>query len=141
MINADLKICQYLCLHMKIMCWRFNIKAPFIFWDMRTWDTWNVCLRTFRNNRICWKLAYFFRNLQTSRAVNTRILRIRNMEFSGYCFYMNTIIQRDFQICISILFRRTVVEMITRQLISHKSLQLYFWTTKGLILYFRLPFS
>ena len=35
-INADLKICQYLCLHMKILCWRFHIKTPFAFWIMRT---------------------------------------------------------------------------------------------------------
>ena len=27
--NADLKICQYLRLHMKIKCWRFCIKTPY----------------------------------------------------------------------------------------------------------------
>ena len=36
--NADLKICQYLCLYMKITCWRFHIKTHFTFWDMRTRD-------------------------------------------------------------------------------------------------------
>ena len=35
------------------------------------------------------KLAYFVRNLQTSRANNSRILMIKNAKFSGYCFYMN----------------------------------------------------
>ena len=35
------------------------------------------CLQTFRNNRICLKLAYFLRNLQASRANNSRILRIK----------------------------------------------------------------
>ena len=30
-INADLKICQYLCLHMKIICRRFHIGKPFKF--------------------------------------------------------------------------------------------------------------
>ena len=49
----NLSICQYLCLHMKIICWRFHIKTPFTFWDMRTWDMWKVCLQTFRYNRIC----------------------------------------------------------------------------------------
>ena len=39
-------------------------------------------------------------NLQTSRANNSRIVRIRNAKFSGYCFYINTKIQRDF--CISV---------------------------------------
>ena len=50
--NADLKICQYFCHHMKIICWRFHIKTPFIIWDMRTWDVWKVCSQIFRNNRI-----------------------------------------------------------------------------------------
>ena len=50
--NGDLEICQYLHLHMKIICWRFHIKTPFTFWDMCTWDMWKVCLQTFRN-RIC----------------------------------------------------------------------------------------
>ena len=36
------------------------------------------------------KLAFFLRNLQTSWANNSRILRIKNAKFSGYCFYMNT---------------------------------------------------
>ena len=33
---------------------------------------------------------------------NWRILRIQNAKFSGHCFYMNTNIWRDFQICISV---------------------------------------
>ena len=47
-----LKICQYLHLHVKIICWRFHIKTPFSFWDMRTRDMWKICLQTFRKNRI-----------------------------------------------------------------------------------------
>ena len=66
------------------------ILKPLSLFDMRTWGMWKVCLQTFRNNRICWKLAYSLRNLQTSRANNSRILRIKNAKFSGYCFYMNT---------------------------------------------------
>ena len=84
--NAYLKICLYLRLHMKIICWRFHSKTPFIFWDMRTWDMWKVCLKTFRNKIICEKLAYVLRNLQTSRGSNSRLFRIKNGEFSGYCF-------------------------------------------------------
>ena len=34
--TADLKICQYLCLKMKITCWRFHIKTLFNFWNMHT---------------------------------------------------------------------------------------------------------
>ena len=48
------------------------------------------------------KLTYFLRNLQISRENNWRILRSENAKFSGYCFYMNTNIQGDFQICISV---------------------------------------
>ena len=52
-INADLKICQYLPLNMKVICWRFHIKGTFTFWDMRPWVMWKVCLQTFRNNIVC----------------------------------------------------------------------------------------
>ena len=100
--NADLKICQYLRLHMIIIYWRFYIKTPFTFWDIRRWDMWKVCLQTLRNNRICWKLAYFLRNIQTSRANNSTILRIKNTKFSGYCFYISTNIYGDFRIWISV---------------------------------------
>ena len=41
-------------------------------------------------------------NLQTSQANNSRILRIRNAKFSGYCFYMNTNMFKDFEICVSV---------------------------------------
>ena len=34
-----MKICQYFCLHMKIICQRFNVKKPLMFWGIRTWDT------------------------------------------------------------------------------------------------------
>ena len=83
-INAFLKICQYFCLHMKIICWRFHIKTCFTLWDIRTWDMGKVYLQTFRTNN----LAYFLRHLQTARANNSRILRIKNAKFSGYCFYV-----------------------------------------------------
>ena len=38
----------------------------------------------------------------TSGANNSRIRRIKNVKISGYCFYMNTNIQRDIQIYISV---------------------------------------
>ena len=37
--------------------------------------------------------------VQTLRVNNSKILRIQNAKFSGYCFYMNTKKWRDFQIC------------------------------------------
>ena len=48
------------------------------------------------------KLAYFLKNLQTSRPNNSRILRVKSAKLSGYCFYINTNTKGDFQICISV---------------------------------------
>ena len=74
---------------------------------MRMWDMWKGCLQTFRSNRICLKLAYFLRKLQTLRGNNSRIIRIKNAKFSRYCFHMNTNIYGDFQICISVNLKET----------------------------------
>ena len=79
----------------------FTLKHLLLF-EISAHEICEVCLQTFRNNRICKKLAYFLRNLQTSRANNSRIVRIKNAKFSGYCFYMNKNIHGDFQICISV---------------------------------------
>ena len=46
--------------------------------------------------------AYLLRNLQTLRVNNSRILRIKNAKFLGYCFYMGTNIKGDLQICMSV---------------------------------------
>ena len=70
-----------------------------------------LCLQTFRNKRICLKVAYFLRNLRTSRANNSRILKIKNAKFSGYWFYMNTNIKGDFEICISVPLTRKYIFM------------------------------
>ena len=79
---SPLIICQYLCLHMKTVCWWFHIKRLFTFLDMRAYDMWKVWLQTFKNDRISSKLAHSLRNLQNSRANNSRIPWI--------CFYMDT---------------------------------------------------
>ena len=89
-----MKICQYFCLHMKIICWIFHIKTPFTFRDMHMWVIWKVSqaikyidyfLRNLRTSQatfwdmhmwVIWKVSqtkkyidYFLRNLQTSRAI------------------------------------------------------------------------
>ena len=46
-----------------------------------------VCLQAFRENRTGSKLTYFLRNLEISRANNSRILKIKIAKYSGYCFY------------------------------------------------------
>ena len=70
--NADLKIYQYLCLHVKLICWRFHIK-------------------TFLRFEICARVICNF-----TGKYNARILRIKNAKFRGYWFYMNTNINGDF---------------------------------------------
>ena len=42
---------------------------------------------------------------QTFRVYNSRIPRIKNTKFSRYYFHMNTNIQGNFQICISVPLR------------------------------------
>ena len=69
---------------------------------MHTRDIWNICLQTYINNRICWKVAHFLRKIQTSRVNNSRIFKIENGKFSGYCFYTSPSIQWSFQNCISV---------------------------------------
>ena len=86
---------------------------------MHTQNMWKVCLQTFRNNWIREQLVYFLRNLQTSRAINARILRIKNVKFSGYCFYMNTNILKDFQICISVPLRKVDFLNVTYKFASN----------------------
>ena len=73
---------------------------------------WKVCLQTFRNNRICKKLAYFLGNLQTSRANNSEILWIQHAKFSGHCFYMNISIYRNSHP--EVVLRRGVLKICTK---------------------------
>ena len=47
-----MKILQYIRLHIKMVPQRLGIIKPFTFRDMRTLDMRNVCLQTYRNNRI-----------------------------------------------------------------------------------------
>ena len=50
---ADMKIYQYLCLHIKIIFQKFRIVTLFTIWDIHTRDIWNVGLQTYWKNRIC----------------------------------------------------------------------------------------
>ena len=62
------------------------------------------CLFTnIQKQQNCQKVAYFLRKIQTSRVNNSRILRFKNVIFSGYSFYRKPSTQRNFQICISVL--------------------------------------
>ena len=48
------------------------------------------------------KISLLFNKFTNFTANNSIILRIRNAKFSGYYFYRNTNIKRDFQICFSV---------------------------------------
>ena len=43
---------RYLCLHMKTICRGFRITTVFNFWVIHTRDISNICLQTYRNNKI-----------------------------------------------------------------------------------------
>ena len=53
----------------------------------------------------------FYKNLQNSQVNNSRILRIKNTKLSGYCLYINTNIQGDFQINTSLPLRNGKVSI------------------------------
>ena len=46
---------------------------------------WKVCLQTFRSNKICWKLAYFLRNLLHGQ-ITREFLGLRMRHFHGIAF-------------------------------------------------------
>ena len=96
------------CANVFVFMWKLYVQEftskHFTFWDMRIWDMWNVCVQTFRNNRICYKLAYFLRNLQTWKVNISRIHRIKSPKFSGYCFYMNTTYREIFKFALVYLY-------------------------------------
>ena len=50
------------------------------------------------------KISVLFMKLTNFTGKYSRIVRIKIAKFSGYCFYMNTNIQGDFQIYISVPF-------------------------------------
>ena len=95
-----MKFYWHLGLLTKIICGRFRIIRLFTFLHMCFRDIWNICFETYRNNRICEKVAYFSRKIQVFWVNNSRILRIKNAKLSGYSFHMNPNIQWNFQICI-----------------------------------------
>ena len=95
-----MKFYWHLGLLIKIICGRFRIIRLFTFLHMCFRDIWNICFETYRNNRICEKVAYFSRKIQVFWVNNSRILRIKNAKLSGYSFHMNPNIQWNFQTCI-----------------------------------------
>ena len=92
-----MKIFLYVRLHLKTIPWKFCIPNPKNYLVIYPQSFRNVCLQTYRNNRIRQKVAYFLRKIQTLWVNNSRILRIKNAKFSGFCFYMNTNVREIFK--------------------------------------------
>ena len=51
------------------------------------------------------KISLLFKKFTNFTRNNSIIIRIKNAKFSDYCFYMNTNIYGNFQICISVPLR------------------------------------
>ena len=92
-----MKICQYFRLHMKIVLKILHLNT---FCFLRYSHVWYV-KSLFTNIPKQWnmlKISLLFKKFTNF----SRILRIKNVKFLGYCFCMNTNIWGDFQICISV---------------------------------------
>ena len=65
------------------------------------------------------KISLRFKKFTNFTGYNSRILRIKNAKFSGYCFYINTNMLGDFQICIRVPLKIFFWETTHRSLL-HK---------------------
>ena len=63
--------------------------------------------------------------MQTLRVYNSRIYRIKNAKFSGYYFYMNTNIEGDFWICISVPLKSGEARALRKQKFKVKKIILF----------------
>ena len=66
------------------------------------------------------KISLLFKKFTIFTGNNSIILRIKNAIFSEYCFYMNTNMQEDFQICIS-LYLILVIQLFLFRLNKKKN--------------------
>ena len=70
--------------------------------------------------------------MQTSRANNLRILRVKKVKFSGYYFYMNTNIQKDFQNCIRVPLMFTTRHWLNNETeLNFQAWNIYFFYKKA----------
>ena len=85
------------------------------------------------------KKSRFLRKTKTSRANNSKILRIRNETFSQHFFSMNTNTQIDFELYFRILLKQ--IQEKRHQLSNHKSLIIFHDGTFLLIVLKNLLFT
>ena len=100
--NADLEICQYLRLCMEKYVEDFTLKHLLLFEISTREISGRFVYKHSETIEYVKNWPTFKKNLQISRANNSRVLRIKNSKFWEYCFYLNTNIQGDYQICISV---------------------------------------
>ena len=91
----------YLCLHMKIICWRFRIKAPFTFWDIRTWDMWKFVWNHSETMEYVKNQPTFEEIHKLYGQITREFLRLRMRNFQGIAFIWTQtyweIFKSDFQ--------------------------------------------
>ena len=66
------------------------------------------------------KISQLFKKNTNFTVNNSRILRIQNAKFSGYCFHMKPNIQSIFQICISVPLNLTLVFQSSSVLLTYQ---------------------
>ena len=101
--NADMKILQYIRLHIKNNITQITHFRTFHFLRCAHFRYAKCSFTNTQKQQNTLKVVYFLRKIQTLPANNLRIRRIQNVTFSGHYFCMNANIWRDFQICISVL--------------------------------------
>ena len=79
------KICQFILLHIKYNTFHSR-GCPQSKYAKCVFKNIQSMLET----QSMFKVANFLRKMQTSRVNNSRILRVKNANFQGYYFYMNT---------------------------------------------------
>ena len=72
------------------------------------------------------KSSLLLKKLTNFTVNNSKILRIKTVKFSGYCFYMNTNMYGDFQICISVPLIIILTDFIKQPFIKQSPIFLSF---------------
>ena len=113
-----MKICQYLCLHIKVIRRRFRIKTFYVLRYAHVTYVQSL-LTNIQKQQNTLKIRPLLRDLQTLRASNSKILWIKKAKLSRYCIvFIWTETNREiFQICIS----------VPLQFVIFKTAKLLFW--------------
>ena len=100
-INADLKISPYICVHTKIISWKFRILNPRIL-ELFARQVW-----IFLKSRLLFNAIYcfcmFVKNIHISKVhISQKVKDVIMRNLRDTIFYMKTNVLQDFCICISV---------------------------------------